>query len=178
MGRSRYHYYTNYSGPYFCTATCIKWLPLFGFPEIAQIVIDSLQFLIREQRIELHGFVIMVNHLHLIATGDDLSREIGLFKSYTARRIVDWLTSHHYSGILRDIRFYKKRHKKDQEYQVWEEGSYPKLITNVTMLRQKLNYLHNNPVKKNYVDDPAHWLYSSYRAYSGDECVLPVTPLR
>ena len=46
----------------------------------------------------MHGFIIMINHLHLIASGDNLAREIGLFKSYTARQIVDCLTKYHYSG--------------------------------------------------------------------------------
>jgi putative transposase len=30
---------------------------------------------------------------------------------------------------------------------------------------QKLEYMHNNPVRRGYVDDPMHWRYSSARDY-------------
>ena len=107
-----------------------------------------------------------------------MAKDIGLFKSYTARQIVDWLKARQHIGILRELEFYKKKHKKDQDYQVLDEGSKPKLITSSGMLQQKLQYIHYNPVRKKYVDDPAHWLYSSHRFYYGGDCVLPVTPAR
>ncbi|MFW9260189.1 hypothetical protein [Nostoc sp. CALU 546] len=42
------------------------------------------------------------------------------------------------------------------------------------MFRQKLDYIHNNPVRRGYVDDPAHWRYSSYRNYIGELGLLQV----
>lgn len=36
------------------------------------------------------------------------------------------------------------------------------------MLRQKINYVHFNPVKRGYVDKPEDWRYSSARDYLGD----------
>ena len=83
-------------------------------------MIDSLLFLITQNRIELHGFVIMEHHLHLIASGDFLSKEIGIFKSYTARQIIDYLIANHYDNILKQLKFFKKRHKTLQEDQLWE----------------------------------------------------------
>ncbi len=47
---------------------------------------------------------------------------------------------------LQQFAFYKKAHKKDREHQVWEEGSHPQLMQNEQMLRQKLDYIHFNPV--------------------------------
>ncbi|HEV7999545.1 MAG TPA: hypothetical protein VGP63_06685 [Planctomycetaceae bacterium] len=35
------------------------------------------------------------------------------------------------------------------------------------MMWQKLEYIHNNPVARGYVDDPLHWRYSSARNYAG-----------
>ena len=35
------------------------------------------------------------------------------------------------------------------------------------MMVQKLDYMHNNPVERGYVDEPAHWRYSSARNYLG-----------
>ena len=49
------------------------------------------------------------------------------------------------------------------------------MIQNDEMMRQKLDYIHLNPVKRGFVDDPAHWRYSSARNYAGQEGVIPVT---
>ena len=43
------------------------------------------------------------------------------------------------------------------------------------MLQQKLDYVHMNPVRRGYVDDPTHWRYSSARSYAGQEGLVPVT---
>jgi putative transposase len=42
------------------------------------------------------------------------------------------------------------------------------------MLNQKLDYIHYNPVRCGYVEDPAHWRYSSYSNYYGQEGLLPI----
>jgi putative transposase len=42
------------------------------------------------------------------------------------------------------------------------------------MMRQKLEYMHFNPVRRRYVDDPVHWRYSSARTYAGLPALLEV----
>lgn len=42
-------------------------------------------------------------------------------------------------------------------------------------LRQKINYIHNNPVKAGYVDKSWHYPWSSAADYSGTPGILPVT---
>ncbi len=69
----------------------------------------------------------------------------------------------------------KLRHKTKSEYQVWQEGSKPKQITTSKMMLQKLEYIHNNPVKRGYVEIPHHWLYSSARNYEGLSNLMEVT---
>lgn len=174
MGRSRYKMLIPGKQPYFLTCAVINWINIFGHVEIAKIILDSLDFLIRKDRLALHGFVIMDNHLHLIASSANLTKEIGLFKSYTARCIVDFFKENHFDGILKQFHFYKKQHKTDQEYQVWEEGSHPEAIIDEKMLNQKLDYIHYNPIRKGYVEDPAHWRYSSFKNYMGEEGLLPI----
>ena len=51
--------------------------------------------------------------------------------------------------------------------QSWEEGYQPKLIQSDAMMINKINYIHNNPVKRGYVDEAMHWRYSSARDYEG-----------
>jgi putative transposase len=70
-------------------------------------------------------------------------------------------------GTAHGLRYFKARHKTDREYQVWQEGSHPKQIQDDEMLLQKMEYMHFNPVKRGYVDDPVHWRHSSARNYAG-----------
>ncbi|MBD1925181.1 transposase [Trichocoleus sp. FACHB-90] len=172
MGRSRYHVIENQ--PHFLTSTVVNWMPLFSKVELAQIILDSLSFLQCQQRLELYSYVIMENHLHLIASATNLSKEIKNFKSFTARSIIDLLKVNQANHILNQLNFYKLRHKIDQEYQVWQEGFHPQAILSEEMFIQKLEYIHNNPVRRGYVDDPAHWRYSSYRNYMGQPGLLQV----
>ena len=69
----------------------------------------------------------------------------------------------------------KVRHKTDRPFQLWQEGSQPKMIKTEAMLRQKLEYIHDNPVKRGYVSDPTHWRYSSARNYAQIESLVAVT---
>lgn len=63
------------------------------------------------------------------------------------------------------MEFHKLKHRIKQDYQLWQEGFHPQAIANEEMFIQKLEYIHNNPVRRGYVDELAHWRYSSYRNY-------------
>ena len=151
MTRCRYRPGEN-NCPYFLNCTIVGWLPVFTRPEMAQIIYDSWLFLQNNQHLTIYGYVILENHLHLIASSPDLSKEIGDFKSFSARRLIDYLESRNIRTLLKWLRFLKARHKQDREYQVWQEGSHPQQIQGDEMMRQKLEYMHLNPVKRGYVN--------------------------
>jgi putative transposase len=166
MTRSRYRIFeTEY--PYILTCTIVGWLPVFTRPEAVQILFDCWAFLRQNRGFKLYGYVVLENHLHLIASAPDLSNAMKSFKMDTARQVIELLTRHGAEMLLRHLRAHKLRHKTKSEYQVWQEGSHPKQVGNDEMMRQKLEYLHNNPVKRGYVDDPVHWRYSNARNYAG-----------
>jgi putative transposase len=175
MARSRYHFFPGDPNPYFITATTVSWLPLFTEPEIAGILFDSLRFLIQTQRLELHAYVIMTDHLHLVASSENLSVQIANFKSFTARKCIEYFQKSHNQAVLEKLVLLKLDHKKDRTYQFWQEGSHPKRIKDEEMLKQKIEYLHFNPVRKGYVETPELWLHSSAGDYAGRPGVLPVS---
>jgi putative transposase len=153
--------------PYFLTCTIVGWLPVFTRTEAVQILFHCWNFLRKNRSFQLYGYVVMENHLHLIASAPDLANAVKSFKMFTAKTIIELLERRAAEVLLRQLRALKLRHKTQSEYQVWQEGSHPQQIANDEMMRQKLEYMHNNPVKRGYVDDPIHWRYSSARNYAG-----------
>jgi REP element-mobilizing transposase RayT len=173
MGRSRYKITEN-SVPYFHTSTIVGWLPIFTRPETVQMILDSWEYLQEHENFVLHGYVILENHIHFIANSDNHSEHIMRFKSFTARKIIDYLEEQGVAMFLKQLEFYKVKHKTDRQYQFWQEGTHPKQMLNEEMMRQKLDYIHYNPVKRGYVDEPVHWRYSSARNYAGQEGLVSV----
>jgi putative transposase len=124
--------------------------------------------------LKLFGYVVLENHVHWIASAPNLSHELTRFKSFTARRIIDLLETSGAATLLEQLRYFKLRHKSDQEFQLWQEGAKPKVIEHDDVMWQKLGYIHNNPVKRGYVDDPLHWRWSSARNYAKQVGVIEV----
>jgi len=173
VGRTRYRIFeTEY--PYFMTCTVVAWLPVFSQPRFVDIIFESWRFLQSQRDVSLFGYVVMENHLHWIAAAPRLARKVAEFKSYTARRILDAMADAGYRTMLQELRFFKLRHKTDQEYQLWQEGSHPEQIQNEAIMWQKLEYIHYNPVRRGYVDDPVHWRYSSARNYAGQPGLIEI----
>ena len=125
------------------------------------MIVDSLNFITKQHRIQVCAYVIMPNHSHLIALSDQLSKEMASFKSFTARKIIDILKSRNENLILQLLAESKLKFKLDRTYQVWQEGSHPQELQNEAMLHQKNEYIHHN------VEEPMEWTYSSARDYNG-----------
>ncbi|WP_116474216.1 REP-associated tyrosine transposase [Zobellella maritima] len=173
MGRSRYRI-TEAGAPHFLTCTVLHWIPVFTRPATVDIVLGSLRYL-QQQGLCIYAWVILENDLHLVAQSDDLGRDLARFKSYTARSLLDYLRQHRVTMLLEQLAYYKKAHKADRRYQFWQEGSHPELVFSDEMMRQKIEYIHQNPVKRGYVSEPEHWRYSSARHYAGQPGLLEVT---
>lgn len=177
MSRTRYNIYEEVY-PYFITSSIRYRLPVFSVPAAARIVFNAIMFLQEKKEIKLFAFVIMENHLHLVLQGHALARKIGSFKSYTARTIIDLFEENGHYNILNRLKRVKLSHKTDRSYQLWEEGYHPKQLVSDNMMFQKIRYIHENPVKRGYVDEPEHWRYSSARNYAGMKGVIPITLYR
>ena len=172
MGRSRYRI-VDPALPHFVTCTVLHWIPVFTRPATVEIVLESLRFLMNDG-LKVYAYVVLENHLHMVVQSNDLSRDIARFKSYTSKQLLAYLSEHNVRQILNQLAFYKKAHKDDRAYQFWQEGCHPEWIQDDEMMRQKIEYIHQNPVKRGYVDLPEHWRYSSARNYAGQSGVLEV----
>ena len=174
MGRSRFTFHeTHY--PYFITCSVLDGVALFSDPELVKIVLNSLSFIQTEWAVKLYGYVIMENHCHLVLQSEKPSEHIRNFKSFTAKKMILSLQDRGRTLILEKLKFHKKLHKHQSIHQVWQEGVHAKQIDSDEKMDKVLEYIHFNPVKAGYVDDPVHWRYSSARNYMGQEGLIPVS---
>ncbi len=175
--RSRYTF-AHPDGIHFLTATVVDWIPVFATRESSQILVDALKFCRTNKGLRLYAYVLMENHLHLVAEAPELSRVIQSFKRHTAKMILEWAEATKRTQLLLQFERCRKSHKRASDHQVWQEGVHPQEIRDRSMLEQKIAYVHNNPVRRGYVDAPEYWRLSSARNYLlDDHSVIEIDPL-
>ena len=175
MGRSRY-VITEPDKPHFLTCTVVEWLPVFTRPEAVDILLESWRYQRQEAGLRLYGWVVLENHLHYVAQAPRLDKCAASFKSFTAGRLIELLERHRAEPILKRLRFAKPGYQHDREHRFWQEGVHAEMVFSDPVMRQKLDYIHFNPVKRGYVDLPEHWRYSSARSYAGMDGLIEIDP--
>ena len=113
---------------------------------------------------------------NFVAQAPRLDKCLSSFKSFTAARLIELLEAHKAERLLARLRLAKRTHKRDREYQFWQEGAHAAMICSEAVMREKLEYIHQNPVKRGYVDLPEHWRYSSARKYLGQSGLIEIDP--
>lgn len=149
---------------HFLTFTVHQWVDVFSRQLYVDIYLDSLLFCHQNKGLFIYGWVVMSNHVHLIvrAPNNNLSDIIRDHKKFTAKAI--------YQAILNNPRESRKEWliltlKYKQRIWLWEEGYRGKAIYSEPFFRNKLNYLHENPVRAGIVSYPEHYQNSSAADY-------------
>ena len=158
--RSRYRILER-DHPHFITGTTVAWLSIFTNAARCDILVDAFKYCSQHKGLKLHAWVILDTHFHAIVAAPALTRVLADLKRHTARRIIEQLEAEHCDWLLRELRNQRAPHKFESQHQVWQEGSHPQAMASDTIMLQKLEYLHNNPVKRGLVASPEHWRYSS-----------------
>jgi putative transposase len=174
--RSRYKIFDQ-EPPYFLTHTIVSWIPVFTRRAYFDLILEALRFSQENKELKLFAWVILDNHMHLLAASGQLSKTMKEFKSFTAREIVRLAQADGREWLLAQFKFYKTPHKGNSHHQVWQEGYHPQVISTEDMLRQKIEYIHNNPVRAGLVDKAEDWPYSSARDYLGLRGLLEIDAL-
>ena len=154
--------------PYFCTITILDWTPIFIDARYIDPLIESLGFSRRQKGLRLFAFVVMPNHVHLIAAADDLHAVVRDFKRFTSRHIHERLTADGRGTPLLWLEGAAQRARRSRgEFSLWQDGFHPQAISSRSVFEQKLRYLHENPVRKGLVAGAEDWWYSSAAWYGG-----------
>ena len=112
-------------------------------------------------------------HLHMIISTVDktLSSIMRDFKKFTASQLLKEIDSPYESRrdwMLELFGQVAERLERARNYKVWQDGNHPELLYSNKFIEQKLNYLHENPVAAEIVENPGDYLYSSARDYYCD----------
>ncbi len=149
--------------PQFFTATILNWHHLLKEDEYKDILINCLKFLVNVKRVEVNAFVIMSNHIHIIwkpLHHYTLTQIQTSFMTFTAKAIKKKLLEHK-PNVLETL----KVNKYDRTYQIWKrEPLSIELFTEKTFM-QKIQYIHQNPVKSGLVIFAEAYKYSSAKFY-------------
>ena len=149
----------------FFTATNLWWKKLLKPDKYKQIIVDSLAFLVENNRVKVYGFVIMPNHIHVVwkinenHKREDVQRD---FLKFTAQQIKQDLEVNH-PAVLPHFEV----NLKDRKYQFWERNPLSVDLYSRKVVHQKLVYIHNNPLQDKWqlVERPEDYWFSSYRFY-------------
>ena len=165
---------------YYITLTVIDWVDVFTRKDYRDILIDSLQYCMREKGLQMYEFVIMSNHAHLIMASDkvplpDILRD---FKKFTAKKIIEAIIHGNESRkewMLKKFAFAGNRNSNNTNYQFWQQDYHAVELSTKKMWDQRVQYIHNNPVRAGIVENVEDYVYGSARFYYGRKCLLELS---
>ncbi len=166
-------------GLYFLTLQIVDWVDIFTRPIYRDIVIESLKYAQENKGLQVFAYVIMSNHIHLVAHSSicKLSDTIRDIKKYTSKKIIEAIglvPESRREWLLNQFRFNASKHKRNTNYQVWTHENHAVILYSNNFIAEKIEYIHNNPVRAMIVQNPEDYLYSSARNYASLSAMLDI----
>jgi putative transposase len=167
---SRYKIYDP-NGLNYLTLTIVGWIDVFTRQRYRDIVINSLKHCQTNKGLRICGYVIMSNHIHMIAyveKGNELSLVLRDFKKFTANMILKSIQTESESRrewLMHMFEYYAKYESNNREHQFWQHDNHPIALWRQDVIWQKLDYIHLNPVRAGIVSRPQDFIYSSASDY-------------
>jgi putative transposase len=158
-------------GVYFVTFTIVEWLPVYIEETTCKIITDSLNFCIQNKCLRVNAYVIMPNHIHAVVFDRDfdsgrLKHTLDDFRKFTGRKPADYCDAH-FSLAFGEA--FRRAAGEDRQRRFWQPTQHPEGIVSERFWRQKVNYIHENPVRKGLVPRPDDWRFSSARFWSCED---------
>ena len=155
---------------YFITCTVTKWVDIFTRETYTDIVVSRINHCEENKGLIIYGYVIMSNHVHLLiqARNENLSDILRDFKKFTSQTIIRTLVDNK-NESRRDWMlwlFKETDENKNVSYQFWQGDNHPELCYHLNFMWQKLEYIHNNPVKAGLVHKAEEYVNSSAADYA------------
>lgn len=175
----RFHYKIVQDKANFVTLTVVDWIDVFTRKNHKLSIINSLKHCQQNKGLNIYGWCLMPSHLHMIVSAENsnLSDIIRDFKKFTSKEIVKQIIEEPESRrewMLNRFEFAGRYNKKIKNYKFWQDGNHPVELITPEFTKQKLQYIHDNPVEEMFVEKPEDYLYSSARNYAEIEGLIDV----
>ena len=158
---------------YFVTFSVVNWIDVFTRNIYKEVLLDSWEYCRKEKGLIIYAWCIMTNHIHMIISSqkNELSDIMRDMKSFTSTRLrKDISENPEESGKTWMLSLMNQKgleNKNNSDFQFWQQDNHPILLDTNYLIDQKLNYIHDNPVKAGFVENQEDYLYSSARDYCG-----------
>ncbi len=113
----------------------------------------------------------MSNHLYLVVSSKkgSLSDVLRDFKKFTSKQLIAAIQNNKQESRREWMLYIFKRERegnsRNKEYQFWRQDNQPKECYSQQFTTQKIEYVHDNPVRAGIVDKAEEYIYSSARDY-------------
>ncbi|SEP74126.1 REP element-mobilizing transposase RayT [Hyunsoonleella jejuensis] len=177
---SRKYKFHNPSGLYFVSFATVNWIDVFIRQIYFNILIDSVNHCRAEKGLELYAYCFMPSHLHFVfrSSHDKPMELLRDFKKHTAKKIIEAIKTHPQESRKEWLLWMFERAGKKQgnvtKYQFWQHHNKPIELWSTSVIQQKIDYIHNNPVVNGFVTNPEDWKYSSARNFQDDATILEI----
>ena len=149
---------------YYFTSVAHHRLPIFQTDEIKQILCDAISEVRSKHGILILAFVIMSDHAHLLVYSEKaMSDALRLLNGVAARRIIQYLKESGFESSLFKLR--GETRERNHKHSVWQHHPDSLEIFGEDTFRQKVEYIHQNPVKAGLVEKPIDYKFSSARMW-------------
>ena len=159
----------------YLTAVAKDRLPVFRTDTIKTITSNALDEARNSGGFSIYAYVIMLDHLHLISDAFlKPSKILRYINGIISRRVIDHLKEHGHNSSLQKLRHETK--EREYRYSLWDHHNNVFSITSEDMLMQKVQYIHQNPVRAGLVERAEDYRWSSVHWWKG--CPLENEPLK
>ncbi len=152
---------------YFVTLTVVDWIDVFTRRYYNDYIIENLAWNQANKNLNIYAYVIMPNHIHMVAnvTDGSLGEVLGKFKNYTSKRLYEMIAGNAQESrrewMIRAFDRAGKYNPLNTHHQFWQNGNYPVLLYTPAVIEQKIDYIHENPVRAGFVGSAHEFWYSS-----------------
>ncbi len=175
----------NPDGIYFVSFAVVGWVDVFTRAVYRDLFLESLIFCRGKKGLNLHAWVIMSNHVHLIISSKlphNLSNIMRDLKKYSSFRILKEISENERESrkewMVDLFGRAGRANSNNKNFQFWQQDNHPiELDPHLDMFEQRLDYLHDNPVKAGLVSKAACYMYSSAIDYEGGRGLIEIDKL-
>lgn len=174
---------TTIGEAYFVTITVVGWIDVFTRLQQKYVLINALQHCQKERDLEIYAYCIMSSHMHMLCKASEqepLSHIMRDFKKYTSKQIIKTILEYPESRREWMLAYFREacsHLKRGQLYKVWQDGYHAEHVYSNKFIKQKIDYIHKNPVVEKIVENEEDYIFSSARNYAELENEIEVIRL-